>query len=73
LLKNLFIFEKVWFQNKRSKERKVKVPKEKGTPLDDDEGGEDSQPLSPQPAPPPAPASVPESVPEPAPVTTSET
>ncbi|CAF2995199.1 unnamed protein product [Rotaria socialis] len=39
----------VWFQNKRSKERKGKTPKEKDMPLDDDEPGEDSQPPSPPP------------------------
>ncbi|CAF4248513.1 unnamed protein product, partial [Rotaria magnacalcarata] len=39
----------VWFQNKRSKERKGKTPKEKDMPLDDDEPGEDSQPSSPPP------------------------
>ena len=38
---------RVWFQNKRSKERKGKPSKEKETPLDDDEPGEDSQPSSP--------------------------
>jgi len=37
----------VWFQNRRSKERKGKPSKEKETPLDDDEPGEDSQPSSP--------------------------
>jgi hypothetical protein len=41
---------KVWFQNRRSKERKGKTPREKETPLDDDEAGEDSQPSSPPPA-----------------------
>ncbi|CAF3927589.1 unnamed protein product [Rotaria sordida] len=33
----------VWFQNKRSKERKGKTSKEKETPLDDDELADDSQ------------------------------
>ncbi|CAF4143596.1 unnamed protein product [Rotaria sp. Silwood2] len=33
----------VWFQNKRSKERKGKPSKEKDTPLDDDELADDSQ------------------------------
>jgi len=70
--KNFFQFIlKVWFQNKRSKERKGKVPKEKGVPLDDDEAGEDSQPSSPQPPPAPAPTSEPESAPEPTPVITT--
>jgi hypothetical protein len=46
----MFIFDKVWFQNKRSKERKGKVFKEKETPLDDDDIGDDSQPISPVPA-----------------------
>lgn len=58
--KSLF---KVWFQNKRSKERKGKTPKGKETALDDDEAGEDSQPSSPQ-APPPPPSST-TSAPEP--------
>ncbi|CAF0860223.1 unnamed protein product [Adineta ricciae] len=37
----------VWFQNRRSKERKGKAPKEKGAALDDDEIGDDSQPSLP--------------------------
>ncbi|CAF1156843.1 unnamed protein product [Adineta ricciae] len=60
----------VWFQNKRSKERKGKVSKEKDTPLDDDEAGDDSPPASSPTA--PAPTSAAESDPsEPATVLTS--
>ena len=44
----LYLF-KVWFQNKRSKERKGKISKEKETPMDDDEGVDDSPPSSPTP------------------------
>ncbi|CAF4097055.1 unnamed protein product, partial [Adineta steineri] len=42
----------VWFQNRRSKERKGKPSKERETGLDDDdEAGDDSQPSSPPPPP----------------------
>lgn len=37
----------VWFQNKRSKERKGKISKEKETNADDDDAPEDSPPSSP--------------------------
>lgn len=37
----------VWFQNKRSKERKGKISKEKENAADDDEAADDSQPSSP--------------------------
>ncbi|CAF1377422.1 unnamed protein product [Adineta steineri] len=62
----------VWFQNKRSKERKGKSSKEKDAPLDDDDAGEDSPPSSPQP-PVSVPTSAPESTVESTPIITTTT